>query len=42
MARGGGTVTKKVLSLRELQMAKRMLNQPKVRACVSWPMDPGD
>lgn len=33
MARGGGAVTKKVLSLRELQMAKRMLNVPKVPAC---------
>jgi hypothetical protein len=32
MARGGA-VTKKVLSLRELQMAKRMLNQPKVPPC---------
>lgn len=42
MARGAGTVTKKVLSLRELQMAKRMLNQPKVRGCLGrstrdWP-----
>lgn len=33
MARGGGAVTTKVLSLRELQMAKRMLNQPKVPPC---------
>ncbi len=33
MVRGGGAVTRKVLSLRELQMAKRMLNQPKVPPC---------
>lgn len=32
MARGGGAVSK-VLSLRELQMAKRMLNRPKVPPC---------